>query len=102
MPGPREFRVEFPVFFEECDWQTIEAKGWLTGVVVVARDRRSTVTFYEPVRLGQTIEDDLSTDAIFFERNLIVLPSVTRRNMEAALDRMAIRNELWDLVPDGG
>jgi hypothetical protein len=43
------------------------------------------MTFYDPVRLRQEIEDDLQRGSVFFEPNLVVVPSVTRQNMEKAV-----------------
>ena len=42
--------------------------------------------FFDPVRLGQEIIDDLEGDRIFFEPNLVVVKSVTRSDMELAAD----------------
>ena len=62
--------------------------------------RRYELVFYGPVRLAQTIACDLERGPAFFERNLVVVPAVTRANMEAAIATLVKAGGCADLVPD--
>jgi hypothetical protein len=79
-----EHRLEFPEGFEDYAWE-VEAKGWLHGAVAIIDGRRYLLTFYDPIRLSQDIEDELSRGAAFFEPNLIVVRSVTRAELESSV-----------------
>jgi hypothetical protein len=91
--------VELPEGFNDFAWEA-EAKGWLQGVIAVIADRRYRVTFYDPTRLAQDIEGELGASAVFFERNLIVVPSVTRAHMEAAIEVIARTGRDMDMIPE--
>ncbi|MER7128233.1 hypothetical protein [Streptosporangium saharense] len=55
--------------------------------------------FYDPVRLGQEITDELERGgALFREPNLVVIDRVTREHMEAAIGALAESGFL--LVPE--
>jgi hypothetical protein len=77
--------VIFPQDFDEHESE-IESKGWLSGVRLHFEGRDHVLTFYDPARLGQEIEDEINRGSIFFAPNLIVVKSVTRHNMEAAIN----------------
>lgn len=79
-----EQRVEFPEDFEDYAWE-VEAKGWLQGVVVVIDGRRYPLTIYDLTRLAQDVEEEVGSGETFFERNLVVVSSVTREHIEAAV-----------------
>ena len=77
------FSFELPADFADYQWE-VEAKGWFSEARLVVSGKRYRLNFYDPVRLGQTIEDGLQRDRAFFEPNLVVVQSVTRVNMERA------------------
>jgi hypothetical protein len=79
-----ECRVEFPEGFEDCAWE-VEAKGWLQGVVAIIDGRRYALTFYDPTRLSQDIEEELRRGVEFFEPNLVVVRSITRAQIESSV-----------------
>jgi hypothetical protein len=83
LPADPDLDVEYVAYERQC-------KGYLDAVIVIG-GMRYHVTFYDPVRLAQTIESDLEASPVFLERNVIVIPSVTRAHMEAALERLACR-----------
>lgn len=76
--------LEFPPGFDEYEWE-VESKGWFQGVVAVIDGRRYELTFYERTRLLQDIEEELARGPEFFEANMIVVRSLTRAQMEAAV-----------------
>jgi len=57
---------------------------------VDAGDARNKPLFYDTARLRQEYEDHLAGGAAAFaERNLVVLPKVTRATIEAAIHELA-------------
>ena len=62
----------------------IEMKGYCDNVEVILPDRsKYRVCFYDPVRLKQDIEEEIYIDI----PNLIVILTVTEKNMERAVYR---------------
>lgn len=76
------FEVMFPDDFDEWASMT-EAKGRIPGVIVVADGRRFSLTFIDPVRLGQDVRSDLELHPHFW--------SETRRSVS----RLGARNVRW-------
>lgn len=93
--------LDFPPDFENYGWE-VEAKGWLPGVVAVVQGRRYTLTVYDPVRLSQDVDDALKSGGAFLERNLMVVPSVTRDRIASAIQEIVRTGRLGDLRPDEG
>jgi len=86
-----QYEITYPDGLDEYDWAEIEAKGWLDVVVTWPGGRR-TLSLYDPVRLSQTIEDDVGRHGYFVAATMIVLPAVTRAGIERAVARMAEAN----------
>jgi hypothetical protein len=81
------YTIVFPTWYDERrEWET-SAKGWLNGVEVHLEDgRRFALTFYDPVRLSQTLEDDARAGQPYFaEAGLVVLPEVSTAAIHAAV-----------------
>lgn len=76
--------VEFPDGFDDWAWE-VEAKGWFAGVVAVIEGERFPLTVYDPVSLAQDVQAELVAGGPFAEPNLVVVPAVTRANIEAAV-----------------
>jgi hypothetical protein len=93
--------IEFPEGFDDFAWEA-ESKGWLQGATAIIAGRRFSVMFYDPTRLAQDIESELEASAVFFERNLIVVPSVTRAHMEAAIEIIARTGKYMDMLGADG
>lgn len=93
--------LEFPTGFEDYDWE-VEAKGWLPGIVAVIQGHRYTLTVYDPARLIQDVEDALKGGRVFFERNLVVVASVTRESIASAVQEIVQTGRVGDLRPDQG
>ena len=94
--------LELPEGFDDYEWE-VTAKGWLPGVVAVIGGRRYTLTVYDAVRLAQDVEDTPKGGAkVFLERNLVVVPSVTRDGIASAVQEIVQAGRLGDLQPDPG
>lgn len=70
--------------FCEYTWE-IELKGCFE-VDIKIFDKIYTFNFYDPIRLNQTIENDLNSNQYFFCENLVVLPKVNLRNIEKFIE----------------
>ena len=81
------FELIFGDDFEDVAW-LLESRGWYGGAVLACNGSRYELCFYDPVRLLQEIEDELSTAPVFIEPNLVVVPKVTRAHMERAAARL--------------
>ena len=83
-------RLEFTQEWDEFVADTVEMKGWCgIGVVVLPDGHRVEVFFYDPARLASDLESVLkSGHACVAEPNMIVVPSVTRECMEAAVNEL--------------
>ncbi len=83
-----------PIFeygFDERDQYEAEARGYRSHVWAELDDgSRHPLTFYDVTRLSQTLEDERSSGRLFVaEPGLVVLPAVTRVNMEDAARTLA-------------
>lgn len=76
------------------------AKGYFVGAKLIGSDVSYAIVFYDPVRLAQDIEATFSTDALWFEPNLVVIHEINRQHMRAALAKMIEWDELRRLAPD--
>lgn len=82
------FSIRFPDYYDGLELE-YEAKGYFADSTIVIDDVEIRPTFYDPVRLSQTIEADLDFHGFFCEPHVIVVPSVNRRNMIAAVEKLA-------------
>jgi hypothetical protein len=94
-----EHQLQFPEGFDDHAWE-VEAKGWFQGAIAIINQRRYPVTFYDPVRLAQDIAEELRAGAVFFERNLLVVPAVTRTHMEAAVGVIARTGRYLEMISE--
>ncbi|WFU83267.1 hypothetical protein QA645_11150 [Bradyrhizobium sp. CIAT3101] len=78
----------------------MEAKGWFSDARIIASGARYPINFYDPVRLGQQIQDELALGRIFFEPNLVVVAAVTRANMETAAKALVQSGGLSSLIAE--
>jgi hypothetical protein len=79
--------IIYPIEWDERDNFERPAKGWLSDVIVqTSEGLQFNLCFYDPVRLAQEIEDELAGGkAGFIEFGLIVVPEVTKMNIEKAI-----------------
>ena|SRR6266536_1861942 len=81
--------VVYPVDMDEYQWWETESKGCLAVTVRWDAGERA-VTFYDPVRLNQSMNVDIARQGYFAER-IIVVPRVTREAVEATVRAIAQR-----------
>jgi hypothetical protein len=84
-------KLVFEHGFDERDEYEAENRGYRSHVWVELDDgSHHLLTFYDVTRLSQTLEDECSSGRMFFaEPGLVVVPAVTRANMEAAAKTLA-------------
>jgi hypothetical protein len=80
-------QIIYPIDMDEYAWWETEQKGWIE-VTVRWPSGEQVVTFYDPTRLLQTVNDDLSGRGYFAER-IVVVSSVTRDALESVVTAMA-------------
>jgi hypothetical protein len=73
---------------DEYDWAIQEDKGWL-DVTVAWDGGGQVVEVYDPVRLAQSVTSEMDRLGRFTARSLLVVPSVTRGNIESAVSALA-------------
>ncbi len=93
-----DFHIDLPEDFEEYAWE-VSAKGWFQATVII-HETSYTLTFYDLVRLIQEVESSHADSAQFFARNLVILETVGRSQMETAVKRIINAGELSELCPD--
>lgn len=81
------YLLVFPQGFDDYASE-VEAKGWFSEAKLTFLGMQYRMNFYDPARLRQEIEDDIQRGSVFFETNLLVVPSVTRQNMEKAVEML--------------
>jgi hypothetical protein len=86
-----------PQDFSDYEWE-IESKGWFSAAKIQIDGVFYRLNFYDPVRLAQEVESSLQNGVAFFEPNLVVVPSLTKANMEQAVQRLAQTQQLEFLV----
>ncbi len=79
------FALQFPKDFHEYEWE-VKAKGFFSEARLSSSGRQYRLNFYDPVRLRQEVESELQRGNVFFEPNLVVVNSVTRADMERAVE----------------
>ena len=80
-------KIEFPIEWDEKDRMERPAKGWLSDVkVIFDNGHEFNLTFYDPVRLAQDLEEETKQGKNgIIEKGLIVIPEVTKENIENAI-----------------
>ncbi len=79
-------KLTLPEDFEDYAWE-VEAKGVFWDTSTRIGDREVTVTFYDPVRLSQDIEEDLREHRVMELNRVLVIPRVTKQHMLEAADQ---------------
>jgi hypothetical protein len=80
----KKYIIKIEKDFSDYAWE-IELKGCFE-VDIQIFDKIYTFNFYDPIRLKQTIEDDLRSNQYFFYENMVVLPKVNLRNIEKFIE----------------
>jgi hypothetical protein len=98
MTDTPSYVVHFSYHFDEREWE-VTAKGWFSDLLVEYGDRVYRPAFYDPTRLAQEIADEVtSSRGYFIEQNLVVVQTLDRSNIVAALDALSER-DFETLVP---
>jgi hypothetical protein len=87
----------FPDEFDEYTWE-LESKGCFSEARLEFQGRCYRLSFYDRARLGQEIDEELRRGGLFFEPNLVVVPAVTRQNMEKAAAKLVEQGNLGSMV----
>jgi hypothetical protein len=80
--------LRFPDDFDDYYAREVEDKGVFFRAVASSGGREVPVTFYDPVRLAQDIEEEFRSRGSLSIPHLIVLERVTRENMRAAVEAL--------------
>lgn len=92
------FLLRFPPDFDDYAWE-VESKGWFDGADVVWEGAVIRVTFYDPVRLAEEIDEEIAASRTPAFRNLILVPTVTREAMERAVRALVETGEIDRFSP---
>jgi len=90
MSEPNHTTLSFTCDFDErTEWE-IQQKGWFEQVVVRLPDGSTVpICFWDPIRLKQDLEADLKSGrSCIAEPGMIVIPQVTVKNMQAAVEEL--------------
>ena len=79
------YSLVFPQGFDDYASEA-HSKGWFSEARLTFQEKQHRINFYDPTRLRQEIEGEFQRGSVFFEPNLVVVPSVTRQNMEKAIE----------------
>jgi hypothetical protein len=80
------YELVLPSDFQDYAYE-VESKGWYSGARLRCMGRQFSLTFYDPTRLRQEIEDELRRSPAFTaEPNLLVVASVTEASMRNAVE----------------
>lgn len=90
------YKLSFPEGFNDYEWE-LESKGWFNGALITCQGGNYRLNFFDPVRLIQEIEDELSSASLFIEENLVVVRSVNRDHMEKAVEYLMKSGKYRDL-----
>ena len=82
-------KITYPIEWNETDVFERPKKGWLNDVFVTMDSGEIfRLAFRDPLRLQQDFYDELKEGKIaLLERGLIVIPEVTKENIEKAIDQ---------------
>jgi hypothetical protein len=94
-----DFSLVLPANFDDYEWE-VKAKGWFSEAQMTASGKHYRLNFFDPVRLAQEIESYLQEGDVFFEPNLLVVPAVTKSDMERAVQRLVQSGQLASLVAE--
>jgi hypothetical protein len=89
----------FPEDYEDYAWE-VESKGWFGEARLEFSGRSYRLNFYEPVRHRQEVESELLRRDVFFEPNLIIVPLVSKLNMEKAVEFLVRTGQVNLLVAE--
>jgi len=75
------FTLFLPVDFDDYAWE-VELKGCFDNVFVDFGNGKYQLSFYDPVRLNQEIQDSFDLGITFFTEHIVVVKRVNRAVIE--------------------
>ena len=83
--------------FGQRDEHETPLRGYRADVIAqLEDDTEYPMSFYDPTRLKQVLEDEVASGSPYFtEVGLVILPEITRENMEKAAAEVC-RQEFFD------
>jgi hypothetical protein len=81
------YSLALPLNFSDYEWE-VTAKGCFSGARMTVSGKEYRLNFYDAARLGQEVESALENGGMFFEPNLVIVRSVTRAEMERAVEQL--------------
>ncbi|MET1536889.1 hypothetical protein [Burkholderia sola] len=84
----RKIKITYPGWYDELAEFEHAEKGFLEGVLVTSEEGDIMLNFYDAVRFVQDATDGVRDDGFFYMPNIVVVESVSRRNIEAAAQRI--------------
>jgi len=91
--------LEFPKGFDDYASE-LESKGWFSEARLSFLGKKYRLSFYDPARLGQEVDADIQRGGVFFEPNIVVIPSLTRSNMEDAVAQLVESGGVNSLIAE--
>lgn len=89
--GRESYSASFPEYFDDYAAE-IEAKGYFADLIINIGHDRVRPTIYDPVRFAQECQDAFASGTPYFAAScMIIVPSVTRPYIEAAVTALAAR-----------
>lgn len=93
------YNIIFPKNIEDYEWE-LSSKGYFSETEFIHEDRIYKISFYDPVRLSQEIEDALLKGEAFLDKNTVVIQEVSMVNMKRAIEEIISSKKLDYLVPE--
>lgn len=94
-----DFSFTLPIDFLDFEWE-VQSKGHFSEARLSFSGRTYRLNFYDAVRLRQEIESEFERDSVFFEPNLIVIKSVTKLEMQRAVENLVKSKRVFLLTSD--
>ena len=92
------FSFILPADFADYEWE-VTSKGCFSEAQLCVAEESYHLNFYDAVRLGQEIQNEIESGGVFFEPNLIVVQSVTREEMTRAVEQLVQSGQVASLIP---
>lgn len=94
-----DFSFELPADFADYEWE-VTAKGYFPDVRMTVSGKHYRLNFYDTIRLGQEVQSELERGRMFFVPNLVIVRSVTRADMEGAVQELVSSGYAASLAED--
>ena len=78
----------------------IRKKGFFQNSILMIDGEEYQIIFFDRHRVLQEMEDELKSSQVFLEKNLVVVNSITRKNMELAVEKIMNDGRYLSLAPD--